>query len=186
MNKKEIVINIARDLFTSYGYKKVSMDEIALKSGITKKTIYTYFKDKDSLFNYFIMEEINKMKLLIEEEEKKETNAFKLLNKVLYKMLLYKKESKFLSMIAQEAFTLKKSYVIKHIETIDKEIQNYIKLKLEKRILNGEIKKCDTEVCSFIIYKIYISVMFELDSKNLNEKEITENVTKILKEGLFN
>ena len=39
MNKKEIVINKARDLFTTYGYKKVSMDEIAKKANVTKKTI---------------------------------------------------------------------------------------------------------------------------------------------------
>ena len=29
MEKKEVVINTARELFTKYGYKKVSMDEIA-------------------------------------------------------------------------------------------------------------------------------------------------------------
>ena len=27
MEKKEVVINTARELFTKYGYKKVSMDE---------------------------------------------------------------------------------------------------------------------------------------------------------------
>ena len=41
MNKKEIVIQTARELFTKYGYKKVSMDEIAKESNVTKKTIYT-------------------------------------------------------------------------------------------------------------------------------------------------
>ena len=56
MDKKEEVIKTARELFTKYGYKKVSMDEIAKKSGVTKKTIYTYFKDKDSMFLYFIEE----------------------------------------------------------------------------------------------------------------------------------
>ena len=29
MNKKEIIIETARNLFTNYGYNKVSMDEIA-------------------------------------------------------------------------------------------------------------------------------------------------------------
>jgi len=48
MTEKKIkVINAARELFSRYGYKKVSMDAIAKKSLVTKKTIYTYFKDKD-------------------------------------------------------------------------------------------------------------------------------------------
>lgn len=37
MNKKEEVIKKARELFTKYGYKKVSMDEIAREANVTKK-----------------------------------------------------------------------------------------------------------------------------------------------------
>ena len=37
MDKREAVIDTARRLFTKYGYKKVSMDEIAKESGVTKK-----------------------------------------------------------------------------------------------------------------------------------------------------
>ena len=62
MNKKEIIIEKARDLFTTYGYKKVSMDEIAREANVTKKTIYSYFKDKDSMFLYFVDEELEKIK----------------------------------------------------------------------------------------------------------------------------
>ena len=49
MNKKELEINAARDLFTKYGYKKVSMDEIAKEANVTKKTIYSYFSDKEAI-----------------------------------------------------------------------------------------------------------------------------------------
>ena len=49
MNKKETVIETARELFSKYGYRKVSMDEIAKQSNVTKKTIYTYFKDKNEV-----------------------------------------------------------------------------------------------------------------------------------------
>ena len=40
MSKKDIVVEIARNLFSKYGYKKVSMDEVAKGAGVTKKTIY--------------------------------------------------------------------------------------------------------------------------------------------------
>ena len=45
--KKEDIVNAARILFTDYGYKKVSMEEIASKAAVTKKTIYNYFHDKE-------------------------------------------------------------------------------------------------------------------------------------------
>jgi len=39
MNTKDVIINSARNLFSKYGYKKVSMDEIANDANVTKKTV---------------------------------------------------------------------------------------------------------------------------------------------------
>ena len=41
----------AHDLFMQYGLRSVSMDDIANKLGISKKTIYQYYADKDELVN---------------------------------------------------------------------------------------------------------------------------------------
>ena len=39
----------AHDLFMQYGWKSVSMDDIANKMGISKKTIYQAYSDKEEL-----------------------------------------------------------------------------------------------------------------------------------------
>ena len=54
--KKEQIIAAARKLFTKYGYKKVSMDEIAREANVSKKTVYAYFKDKEELLKFFIFQ----------------------------------------------------------------------------------------------------------------------------------
>lgn len=46
---KELIINKARDLFFSYGLKSVSMDDLARRSGTSKKTIYQLVADKSEL-----------------------------------------------------------------------------------------------------------------------------------------
>jgi AcrR family transcriptional regulator len=46
--KKEIV-SAASSLFLQYGYKAVTMDDLAVHMRISKKTIYQYFNDKTSL-----------------------------------------------------------------------------------------------------------------------------------------
>jgi AcrR family transcriptional regulator len=46
---EEVIINKARDLFFSYGLKSVSMDDLARKSGTSKKTIYQLVADKNEL-----------------------------------------------------------------------------------------------------------------------------------------
>ena len=49
MEMKVRIKQKADELFRSYGIKSVTMDEIANRLGVSKKTIYQYFSDKDAL-----------------------------------------------------------------------------------------------------------------------------------------
>lgn len=72
--KKEITIT-ATDLFLTLGFKSVTMDDIANKMGISKKTIYAHFPTKSKLVEattFHLLETIDKG---IEEIRKKELNA---------------------------------------------------------------------------------------------------------------
>lgn len=46
---EEQIIKSVADLFQKYGVRSVSMDDIAQQLGISKKTIYQYFDDKNDL-----------------------------------------------------------------------------------------------------------------------------------------
>lgn len=187
-NKKQKIEDVSRKLFAEKGYKKVSMDEISFKSSITKRTIYSYFKDKDELFSVFVKEELNNMKNIIEKIENQDLSFFEKIHETIYQLLKYKKQSKFLDSLSKEADELKTVSSISHLKIINDSIQNYIKIKLTSAIENGNIKNCNVDICSFIIYKIYISIIFEYND-NLEEKdeiEIVDNITKILKTGIFN
>ena len=43
---KEKILDTATDLFLTLGFKSVTMDDLADRMGISKKTIYTHFKNK--------------------------------------------------------------------------------------------------------------------------------------------
>lgn len=49
METKERILKKAHDLFNRFGIRSVSMDEIAAQLGMSKKTVYQYFADKDEL-----------------------------------------------------------------------------------------------------------------------------------------
>ncbi|MBS1510942.1 MAG: TetR/AcrR family transcriptional regulator [Bacteroidetes bacterium] len=46
---KDRIKKKSHDLFMQYGVKSVTMDEIAVQMGVSKKTIYQYYADKDEL-----------------------------------------------------------------------------------------------------------------------------------------
>jgi AcrR family transcriptional regulator len=49
MDVKERILLKATDLFMRYGIRSITMDEIAAQLGISKKTIYQFFTDKDEM-----------------------------------------------------------------------------------------------------------------------------------------
>lgn len=184
--KEQQIIEAARKLFSKYGFKKVSMDEIAREANVTKKTVYTYFSSKEELFKYFIDEELINMKKIIEEVEAKNENFYETVHQAIYKLLKYKNKRKFLKNAIDEAEVLKDPIIIKDLKVIDAEIQNYIKQKLIQFIQENYIEVADVDITTFLIYKMYIALMFDWNDENkkLDEKAIADNILKFLKFGL--
>lgn len=48
-SKKYEILENATGIFLKYGIKSVTMDDMARELGMSKKTLYTYFKDKNDL-----------------------------------------------------------------------------------------------------------------------------------------
>ena len=51
MEVKDRILWKADELFNRYGIRSVSMDDIAAQLGMSKKTLYQYYTDKDELVN---------------------------------------------------------------------------------------------------------------------------------------
>jgi len=56
---KDYIIQESDKLFCQYGFKSVTMDDIAKHLGMSKKTIYQHFKDKDELVNILIKDKLS-------------------------------------------------------------------------------------------------------------------------------
>lgn len=51
---REQIVQVARQVFARYGYKKTALDDIARETKRGKSTIYYYFKSKDDIFKAVI------------------------------------------------------------------------------------------------------------------------------------
>ena len=184
--KREQVIEAARKLFHQFGFKKVSMDEIAKEAGVTKKTIYMYFASKQELLKYFIQEEITNMEKIVEKVEAKHQDFFETVNEAIYEILQYRKHQDFLNIIAREAEWLKNPIIIDSLSLIDGKIQNYIRNKLQKAKEKGYIDYIDLDITTFLIYKMYIALIIEWNTKEkeIDEQILAQTISGILKNGL--
>ncbi len=60
MEQRERILQKSHELFNKYGIRSVTMDEIATQIGMSKKTIYQSFGNKDELVDAIISEHIEK------------------------------------------------------------------------------------------------------------------------------
>ena len=67
LDVKEYIIVESDKLFCHYGFKSVTMDDIAKHLGMSKKTIYSHFADKNELVNIVIEQRLNSNRELINE-----------------------------------------------------------------------------------------------------------------------
>lgn len=75
METKERIVQEARNLFLRLGIRSVSMDEIATQLGISKKTVYQHFQDKDELVDRVLQMQINNMQAETTETVQSASNA---------------------------------------------------------------------------------------------------------------
>ncbi len=62
---RESIINAATQIFTRFGFKKTSMDDIAKSLRMGKSSIYYYFKGKEEIFQAVVDKEADQLRLKV-------------------------------------------------------------------------------------------------------------------------
>lgn len=75
METQERILQKAHELFLRYGIRSVSMDEMAAHLGISKKTIYQFYSDKDALVEDVLNIEMNKAESDCKLQKEQSENA---------------------------------------------------------------------------------------------------------------
>ena len=55
---RETILNVAREIFSRYGFHKTTMDDIARANGKGKSSIYYYYKNKEEIFKAVVEKEV--------------------------------------------------------------------------------------------------------------------------------
>lgn len=140
---KDRIQQKARELFMRYGFRSVTMDEIAGQTGISKKTLYQFFEDKDALVEAVMQGELEYMQTQCRKQVQQAENAV---------------EEIFLDMDAMEpvmdamnpqiVFDLEKFYP-RTFEKFKKHKNNFLLEVIKKNLLRGieeEVYRNDFDV----------------------------------------
>lgn len=171
MELKDRIINQAGELFMKHGVKRISMDEIASKLGISKRTIYQNFEDKEDL----LLQYIRHLELMQSEYVKDLSKNEQTVVHVFLRTIEMHKEFDFFNVRFLD--DVKKYYPKANQELLDQQNRGIIFIRqfLEEGMAQGVIRKdLNIEVVSFLLQdsnRTFISAT-RLENKSFSNWEL--------------
>jgi len=162
MEIKERIQQKARELFMRYGFRSVTMDEIAGQLGISKKTLYQFFEDKDSLVETVMQGEMAYMEFECNKQNTSSENAIDEMFKDMDSM-----EAVMDSLNPQIIFDLEKFYP-RTFEKFKRHKNNFLFEVIKKNLKRGiheELYRDDIDID--IIAKFRLESSFIIFSQDL-------------------
>ncbi|MFA5297945.1 MAG: TetR/AcrR family transcriptional regulator, partial [Lutibacter sp.] len=154
---KEVILKKASEIFLKYGFKSVTMDDIANDLGISKKTIYKFYKNKVELVDEAVLNFHNEMHNTI-------TTICALGHNAIQENFEIKKIFKEMFKNSDDSpmFQLEKYYPKTHRKIISDEFsmfKEFISTNLKKGIKEGLYRKnIDIELVTKFYFSIAMSV----------------------------
>lgn len=177
MDRKQEIIDAATKSFSLFGYKATTMDQVAKIANVGKGTIYTFFDNKEVLFQEIVIGMITEMKqqatIVIVEGKSFQENA----HAALMKMLEFRETHQLYAKIIIEEKEWKTPAVQLVNSQVEKAIVKFVKEKIDKYIANGEIRAVNSELVAYLLFKAYLAFVNDWNithEKSLSELEIAE------------
>jgi len=130
------IIEIARDIFTHFGFKKTTMEEIANASRKGKSSIYYYFESKEEVFKAVVEKEAEELKAeLVQKVLIIDDPIERLKEYISFRMKKLKQLSNFYAAL--------KSDYLSHLEFIEKIRKTYDadEVRVVKQILEDGVRR---------------------------------------------
>lgn len=184
MDRRQEILEAAAKSFSLFGYKATTMDQVAKIANVGKGTIYTFFANKEELFNAIVVKMIDEMRMEADKVSVEGASFEKNAHARLMQMLKFRETHQLYAKLIDEERELRTPAVGEVLETIEKEIVNYIKEKIEKSIKKGELKTCDTELIAYLLFKAYIALVADWGKTHDDELE-EERIVELLSGTIF-
>ncbi|GAA0735718.1 TetR/AcrR family transcriptional regulator [Gaetbulibacter jejuensis] len=159
---KQDILKTAVDLFLTYGFKSVTMDDIANAQGISKKTIYQYFENKTVLVEEAVMLLFQIISTGIEEIRTQEKNPIEEIYEIKQFLMKNLKDEKSSPQYQLEKYYPKIFHNIKEKQMCV--MEDCVECNIERGKKMGLFRE---DLNSDFISKIYFNCMMALKDKSL-------------------
>lgn len=187
MDRRYEILHAATKSFSLFGYKATTIEQVAKIANVGKGTIYTFFSNKEELFQEVVFHLINEMKH--ETDQLIDTNASFIQNAhtALMKMLQFRERHMLFAKLIEEEKALRTPEVQQMLLKIEAEIISYVSMRIRNGIAKDEIIDCNAEHVAYLLFKSYLAFIVDWQLTHhepLNEQEILALFSETIFRGL--
>ncbi|OAB48538.1 TetR/AcrR family transcriptional regulator [Paenibacillus antarcticus] len=185
-DRRKQVLTSAAQSFATFGYKATTMDQVAKIANVGKGTIYTFFANKEELFDEILYGAILDMKKISDREISRDKDFFDNLYRVLDRLLEFRREHELFIKLSHEVRDFGTPQALEALDKVENVILEYMERELKLALDNKEIKPCDPKIVANVILRLYITLTTESrkSSEPLNKEQIKHYFRLFLSEGL--
>lgn len=185
-SRREWVVDAAAKSFSLFGYKATTMDHVAKIANVAKGTIYTFFSNKEELFDEILRSIIADMKMITEQKVSEHKSFFENLYQSMDALLEFRSEHELLAKLFQEVRNFGTQQAQEGLEKIENAILDYLERQIILAGQRGEIRSVDPKVVSFVMVKLYVTLASDWNKNHepLSKEQIKEFLRLFLAGGL--
>ncbi|MCM3042869.1 TetR/AcrR family transcriptional regulator [Paenibacillus motobuensis] len=186
VDRRRQIVEAAEKSFALFGYKATTMDHVAKIANVAKGTIYTFFANKEELFDEILRSVIIEMKKITEQEVHDDRPFFENLYQSMDKLLEFRREHELLVKLFQEVRDFGTPQAREGLEKIELAILDYLERQIDRAAKHGEIREFDPKVIAFVLVKLYIALTSDWNKihEPLSKEQIREFSQIFLSGGL--
>ena len=181
------IVRIARKIFTRYGFKKTTMEEIATANRKGKSTIYYYFKSKEDIFRAVVENEAAELKELLDNTIQTDAPPLdKLKTYILFRLHHVRTMKNFYAALNEESLS-NMDFILDIRKNFDKEEQEMVKIILEEGMRDGTFQINSSEIGAIAIATMMKGLelpLFLSTEHKTDRVELLDDLIRVLFYGL--
>ncbi len=195
-DRKEFILEIAKDLFSKNGYHDTQIHDIVTKAGISRGTVYQYFKNKDDIYltlleNFYSAWENDMTSGLRDADLKTIDPADYFRKRIKQSLSFFADDHRMSNIVLRNTPGLGKNFesVIKRLE---KKIKDFISNDIRLGLKNGYVyKNIDIDLAAELLIGAVFRICYFYFIKNKEQKDpefidsLADKIVLIFSSGIF-
>jgi len=182
------IVEVARKIFTRYGFRKTTMEEIATATRKGKSSIYYYFPGKEEIFKAVVEKEAGELKLRLDKTMRADAIPLeKLRAYILFRLHHVRTVANFYSALNEDSLS-HLDFILNIRKKFDEDELNLLQEILEEGMNEGKFQLSSSKIGAIAISTMMKGLELPLllnDAHKTDRAELLENLINVVFYGII-